>query len=249
MGKTTFIDGSYSTGVVGTRISAALFNKLNNQRHTGRDIDGEGALDYATTGGSSNTYTLALTPSLDAYIPGMPFYFKASFANTGAASMNINGLGAVAFKKNVSADLVAGDIVSGKIYIAMYDGTIFQLLNPQFLPSSSISVSSTVTWVSEIDNGTVATATANIDWTAGNKQKVTVNGAPSTFTFTAPPGPCNVLLKITMGAASRTIAWPSSVKWVGGSAPTFSAVSGYIDIVGFYFDGTNYYGTASTHFA
>lgn len=249
MGKTTFIDGSYSTGVLGTRISAALFNKLNDQRHTGRDIDGEGPLDYAETGGSSNAYTLALSPALDAYIAGMPMYFKASFTNTGAATLNINGLGAVSIKKNVSDALVAGDIATGKIYVVMYDGTNFQILNPLLLVGTSILVANTVAWVSEIDNGTVDTATANINWTSGNKQKVTVNGAPSTFTFTAPPGPCNLLLKITMAAASRTITWPASVKWVGGTAPTFSSVSGYIDIVGFYFDGTNYYGTASTHFA
>ena len=129
MSKTTFIDGSYSTGVVGTRITATLFNKLNSQRHTGRDIDGEGALDYAVTGGSSNAYAVNLMPALDAYITGMPFYFKASFTNTGAATMNINGLGAISLKKNLSDDLIAGDIVSGQLYVGMYDGTNIIVIN------------------------------------------------------------------------------------------------------------------------
>lgn len=85
---------------------------------------------YAVTTGTNNAYALALTPALDAYIPGMPIMFKASFTNTGAATMVIGGLDAVALKKNVSDVLQPGDIVINKIYICFFDGTNIQILNP-----------------------------------------------------------------------------------------------------------------------
>ena len=40
----------------------------------------------------------------------------------------------------------------------------------------------------------------------------------------------------------------SGVKWPGGVAPTFNTASGKIDIVSFYWDGTNYYGMGSVDF-
>jgi hypothetical protein len=129
MAKTTFVDGNAALGIPGTIVLAAFLNALNNHRHTGRDIDGEGALDYAVTTGSANAYLLSLAPALDAYIPGVPFFFKANFTNSGAATMAINALSAVALKKNLNDDLVAGDIVSGRLYMGMYDGTNIVVIN------------------------------------------------------------------------------------------------------------------------
>lgn len=147
MAKTTFIDGNPSLGILGTQVLAAFLNSLNNHRHTGRDIDGEGALDYAETTGSDNAYMLTLSPALDAYIAGMPIYFKASFTNTGAATININSLGAVALKKHVSDVLEAGDILIGKIYVCVYDGTNLQIINPS--KTSDIPIGTEMLWPAE----------------------------------------------------------------------------------------------------
>lgn len=137
MPKTAFAD----TPPTGTVVSAAFLNALNNQRHTGRNIDGDGALDYAISTGSANAYAVTLSPALDAHIAGMPIRFKANFTNTGAATLNINGLGEVALKKNVNIALAAGDILSGQVYTVIYDGTNYQLSGglyvaaPDFLSS------------------------------------------------------------------------------------------------------------------
>lgn len=96
----------------------------------------------------------------------------------------------------------------------------------------------------EVDNGNSGTADT-IDWTAGNKQKSTVTG-DVTYTFTAPSGPANLVLKLVNGG-SQTPVWPDSVKWVGGTEPSWTA-SG-TDIVAFYYDGTNYFGQASLDFS
>jgi hypothetical protein len=49
-----------------------------------------------------------------------------------------------------------------------------------------------------------------------------------------------------------TATWPTSgvsVKWVGGTAPVLSTAAGAIDIVSFYYNGTNYYGSYGIGFA
>ena len=99
----------------------------------------------------------------------------------------------------------------------------------------------------EYDNGNSSTADT-IDWNNGNKEKSTLTGN-CTYTFTSPSGPCNLTFKVIQDATgSRTVTWPATVKWGAGTAPTLSTAANSIDIVTFYFDGTNYYGVASLDF-
>jgi microcystin-dependent protein len=128
MSKTVFSDGNPATGTLGTIVVADFLNMLNNQRHTGRDIDGEGALDYAVATGAANAYEIALTPALDAYVEGMPVIFKANHANTGPATLNVNGLGAKTIQFTSGSAMDAGTIVSGGIIMVVYDGTVMQLV-------------------------------------------------------------------------------------------------------------------------
>lgn len=146
MGKTLFSDGNPATGTLGTIVTAEFLNKLNNQRHTGRDIDGEGALDYAVATGSANAYEVVLTPALDAYIEGMPIIFKANHDNTGAATLNVNSLGAISLKKGVNQDLAAGDIKTGQIVVGIYGGTTIQIISAT---STATSVGSEMWWPTE----------------------------------------------------------------------------------------------------
>jgi hypothetical protein len=125
------VDGDASSGILGTVIGAAFLNALNNHRHDGVAEDGHGALDYAADSGSANAYVVALSPALAAHVAGMPIFFRAANANTGASTVNINGLGAVAIRKYGLAALEAGDIAAGQIVGVIYDGTYYQLIGTQ----------------------------------------------------------------------------------------------------------------------
>lgn len=130
MGKTTFTAGNPSQGIPGTLITAALLNALNNQRHLGRDVDGDGPIDYAADTGSANAYVLALTPALPEYVTGYALWFKAAHANTGASTLNIDGLGVKDIKRAGGAALQPGDIQAGGLVHVVFDGAQFQLVNP-----------------------------------------------------------------------------------------------------------------------
>jgi len=110
-----------------------------------------------------------------------------------------------------------------------------------------VKINETAYFDAEFDNGNSGAADT-IDWKVGNKQKSTLT-ANCTYTFTAPSGPCNLIFKIIQDSTPRTIIWPATVKWPGGTAPIISTGSGDIDLIAFYYDGTNYFGMASLDFS
>ena len=89
-----------------------------------------------------------------------------------------------------------------------------------------------------------------IDWTLGNKQKYT-NSENSTLSFTAPSGPCNLILKIVHAnnATIFTPTWPATVRTPGGVAPTLTQTANAVDIIAIYYDGTNYFMVGNAAFA
>jgi hypothetical protein len=102
-------------------------------------------------------------------------------------------------------------------------------------------------YFTETDNGNSGTADT-IDWTLSNKQKSTLTGN-CTFTFTAPSGPCSLVLKLVQDATgSRTVTWPAAVHWSGGTAPTLTTTASKVDIITFYYDGSTYFGNSSLNY-
>lgn len=82
---------------------------------------------YAADAEASDAYAIALDPAVTAYAAGQTFRFKANTANTGGASLNVNGLGAKTILKQNNVALATGDIEAGQIVTVTYDGTNFQL--------------------------------------------------------------------------------------------------------------------------
>ena len=86
---------------------------------------------YAADAQASDTYAITLSPAPSAYATGQRFIFKANTANTGAASLNVNSLGAITLKKNHDQDLATDDIEAGSIIEVVYDSTgpVFQVMS------------------------------------------------------------------------------------------------------------------------
>lgn len=108
-----------------TDIAVSTANKLVTQ--TGLQHNAE---KYAADAGANDTYVITLSPAPTSYTNGMVVYFKANTANTGAATLNVNSLGAKTIVKGVSTTLDDSDILSGQFVTVIYDGTNFVLQNP-----------------------------------------------------------------------------------------------------------------------
>lgn len=77
---------------------------------------------------NTDTYAGSLPTSPGSYFIGLKINLKVTNANTGAATLNVNSLGAKSIKKNVVDDVVANDIKAGQIVPLIYDGTNFQIV-------------------------------------------------------------------------------------------------------------------------
>jgi hypothetical protein len=73
------------------------------------------------SGGSANTQTITLAPALTALFNGMRIRFKAGFSNTGATTLNVNGVGATAVQLFSSTALQGGELIAGVFYEVIYD--------------------------------------------------------------------------------------------------------------------------------
>ena len=79
-----------------------------------------------TSGGAANAQTLTYGAAPAGYFQGQRFCFIAGFTNTGAATLNVNGIGARAIQLAAAA-LTGGEIVAGQMVTVAYDGTQFQI--------------------------------------------------------------------------------------------------------------------------
>lgn len=95
---------------------------------------------------------------VDSYVDGAEFAFKANTANTGAATLNVNGLGAKDIRKKYNAPVDTGDIEAGQILEVRYDADndFFQMMT---MPStiSSITTASQAEAEAGTDNSKMMT--------------------------------------------------------------------------------------------
>lgn len=149
------------------------------------------------------------------------------------------------FDRDPSAPFV---VTSGSAVVANLDADkVDGIEGTALLQKSGGVMTGNITWA-ETDNGNSSTADT-IDWSVSHKQKSTLTGN-CTFTFTAPSGPCSVLLRLIQdGSGSRLVTWPAAVKWPAGTAPVLSTGAAAVDIVAFYYNGTNYYGSSALNFS
>ena len=142
---------SLPDGRVFERIAGTYVEKLALDAQSGK-------WSYAVAGGTANVLTAILTPtplSL-ASLVGAPIRLLISTTNTGACTLNINGLGAAPIKLDNGNDPAAGDLPAGAIAQLVYTGAAFQIsfstsiLNSRLNRGSVVvvySLAGTYSWV------------------------------------------------------------------------------------------------------
>lgn len=135
---------------------------------------------YAADAGSTDAYAITLSPTPIALETGMVIHFKANTANTGAATLNVNSIGAVTIKRDGSDDLVNGNIAANQIVSVVYDGTNFQMISPFVNASgiSSIQEDTNATLGSDLDtNGFAFDTTTSHDIQTNSTSRMDISDA------------------------------------------------------------------------
>lgn len=128
----------------------------------------DGPENYAADAEASDTYVVAIE-GISAYVTGLPISFKANTANTGAATLNVNALGAITIKKNHDQDLATGDIEAGQIVDVVYDGTNFQMQSQT--ASAAAEVANDAYEVTPT-NAQTTTSTSFVDMDSGTQEVI-----------------------------------------------------------------------------
>ena len=100
---------------------ATIDNVVNSQLIT---------LYGGTDAGSVNAYILNFTASFSAYADGIIIYWIPANTNTGASTINVNGLGVVNITNADGSALVAGEIVVNQPATILFKAGAFLLITP-----------------------------------------------------------------------------------------------------------------------
>jgi len=93
----------------------------------------------------------------------------------------------------------------------------------------------------------VSGAAEAIDLSQGNLFKVTL-GVSTTITLNNPQETVYIFKIIHGAGGSKTVTWPSNVKWAAATAPTLTTTAAYWDIVTLVYDGVYFSGTYTLNF-
>lgn len=80
-----------------------------------------GSVWFVSDTGAANVYAVAMQKTAASYTDGMSFTMKVANTNTGACTVNVDGLGAKAIKLTNGADPAAGDLTDGDFQTLVYD--------------------------------------------------------------------------------------------------------------------------------
>lgn len=119
-----------------------------------------GQIWYGVDGGADDSYEVQIPTFPGTLQAGDQILFYAATANTGAATISINGTTAKTLKKMHDQDLDTGDIEAGQLVHAGYDGTNYQMLSPV---ASTPGFAQLLT----VKTGTEATGVGDTVWTHG----------------------------------------------------------------------------------
>lgn len=118
-------------------------------------------LSCSANSASSTNYACSVTVAPTGYISGTAYKFKADLANTGAATINFNSLGAIPIKKvtgGVATALASGDIQVGQWVYLTYDGTNMQMASQLGNGGGGGGGVSSITFNSPLTGGTITSS-------------------------------------------------------------------------------------------
>lgn len=187
---------------------------------------GTGGNYFADTGGA-NAYIINPVPSSTGYVAGQIYDVAISAANTGASTLNVNGLGVKNITYADGSALTIGALPTGSVVRLIYDGAEFQLQNIKPIPGAisftSITLSS---YLNEAKAPDIASApTVAIGAAAGNFMHVTGTTTITAFD-TIQAGTRRILefdgiLTLTYNATSLILPGSANITTAAGDCATF----------------------------
>lgn len=130
-------------------IEMGRFNIITNIFTPANSMATDGSSNYGASSTGNDAYSITTGQGFTALTVGQHITFLADVANSGACTLNVDGIAAVPIKKGVNTTLDTADIKANQMVTVRYDGTNFQLQPPLIIKAS----------ISDIEAGTDETKT------------------------------------------------------------------------------------------
>lgn len=187
--------------------------------------------------GIANAYVLDFVSNFTSYTDGIVIYWIPSNTNTGASTINVNGLGPVAITNQDGSALYLGQLQANEVALIIYKGTGFILIAFDPLPSINTQNGNYTFQISDANNIVLANDSAPHTWTVPNNSTVAfpvgssidLIASPATITLAAAGGV--TLLGWDGSAAPLSMPYPTTITKIGTNiwqqvTPSSSYISG-----------------------
>ncbi|WP_418302177.1 hypothetical protein [Lysinibacillus fusiformis] len=190
--------------------------------------DGTLHIPYVIASGLTNAYTV-LIANVNQYTEGMAMSIKINIQNTGASTINVNGLGARNIIKGNGNPVSGGNLRANSVYTLRYNGMAFILQGEGgggTATSTDVLAGRTFTndngeatgaMVNHGSRGTIMPTTSNQSMAAGYYNAFTIAGDANLIASNIKKG---VNLFGTIGTSETKIAYTSANRTVSSGNPT-----------------------------
>jgi hypothetical protein len=227
-----------------TGLQTALDAKLPSANFTYANITGKPTL--ATVATSGNYTDLTGTPNLTLYLTtanaSSTYQPLGNYATTSCLTFsNITGkpttLSGYGITDGYSTSNPSGYITAGAN----------SFTGAQNLQDNELIRAKLRDYSETVSSPTISSGTLVLNLETSNIFTVALNAAITTLTISNPPASGSggsFTLIFTADGTPRSVTWPASIKWAGGTAPTITSASGKVDSFAFFTSdgGTNWQG-------
>lgn len=232
--------GRARSSAIGTHGNVAAGDRLGNVVFGGDSAVGGNFESGAEIRGEADAVT-------SGHVLGRLLFFTATTGGVETERVRIDSGGLVGINKSSS--------LGAQLHVASSAAsTIGAIVQAAASPTASLQewrdstgaakakVTSGFTFVGNRATYTGVVGTTTLNLANGNTQVFTFAAGNETIALSNIPDSATIVLHVIQDSTgSRTITWPASIKWVGGSAPTLSTGASKRDVFLFSCDGTNCY--------
>lgn len=215
-----------SNSPAGSETPSSTDDYLRTQASFIKQIADESHIWCGTATGTANAIVLTPSVAITSYVAGKTFSFKAASDNSGATTVAVSGLAAIAVQVNGAA-CIGGEIAAGKWYEVLVDSTLTsaQISKIGKATAAEISASSLLKVSSSVASATT------VDLTGQKEKTVFLTGTTPVTAWTMTAGQTT---DVVSTAATPLTYNVTTNKVTGGVSRT--TIAG--DAFRLYFDGT-----------
>lgn len=118
---------SVTTAATPKSVKDALEAAKSHTETSITELINSGHTFYADDTGTANDKVVTVNPIVTSYKKGLGISFTNLTQNTGAVTLNVNGLGTKPILKSNGSALTSGNLKAGSVYTVRYSGTSFTL--------------------------------------------------------------------------------------------------------------------------